>query len=78
MKKLTDLEKEKSTVIESVNGDERFVSRITSIGLTPGCTVTVIKNEKHRPLLVYSRDTMIALNRNECENILVKEVGGAA
>ncbi len=78
MKKLTDLEKEKSAVIESVNGDERFVSRITSIGLTPGCTVTVIKNEKHRPLLVYSRDTMIALNRNECENILVKEVGGAA
>ena len=78
MEKLTDLEKEKSAVIESVNGDERFVSRITSIGLTPGCTVTVIKNEKHRPLLVYSRDTMIALNRNECENILVKEVGGAA
>lgn len=78
MKKLTDLEKEKSAVIESVNGDERFVSRITSIGLTPGCTVTVIKNEKHRPMLVYSRDTMIALNRNECENILVKEVGGAA
>ena len=78
MKKLTDLEKEKSAVIESVNGDERFVSRITSIGLTPGCTVTVIKNEKHRPLLVYSRDTMIALNRNECENILVKEVGGVA
>ncbi len=78
MKKLTDLEKEKSAVIESVNGDERFVSRITSIGLTPGCTVTVIKNEKHRPLLVYSRDTMIALNRNECENILVKEEGGAA
>jgi ferrous iron transport protein A len=78
LKKLTDLEKEKSAVIESVNGDERFVSRITSIGLTPGCTVTVIKNEKHRPLLVYSRDTMIALNRNECENILVKEVGGAA
>ena len=78
MKKLTDLEKEKSAVIESVNGDERFVSRITSIGLTPVCTVTVIKNEKHRPLLVYSRDTMIALNRNECENILAKEVGGAA
>jgi ferrous iron transport protein A len=81
LKKLTDLEKEKSAVIESVNGDERFVSRITSIGLTPGCTVTVIKNEKHRPLLVYSRDTMIALNRNECENIIVKplqEEGGAA
>ena len=76
--KLTDLKKDCSGVIARVNGDNRFVSRITSIGLTPGCKVTVIKNEKRRPLLVYSRDTMIALNRSECENILVQEAGGAA
>lgn len=74
MKKLVELEKEKSAVIASVNGDARFVSRITSIGITPGCKVTIVKNEKHRPLLVYSRDTMIALNRKECENITVEEI----
>ncbi|MBO7640109.1 MAG: ferrous iron transport protein A [Treponema sp.] len=73
MKKLVELEKEKSGVIASVNGDARFVSRITSIGITPGCKVTIVKNESHRPLLVYSRDTMIALNRKECENIMVEE-----
>ena len=78
MKKLNELKREQSGIIASVNGDTRFVSRITSIGITPGCKVTIIKNEKHRPLLVYSRDTMIALNRSECENILVQEVGGAA
>ena len=78
MKKIVELEKEQSAVIVLVDGDARFVSRITSIGITPGCKVTVIKNEKHRPLLVYSRDTMIALNRKECENIFVQEVGGAA
>ena len=71
--KLTDLKKDSSGVIARVNGDNRFVSRITSIGLTPGCRVTVIKNEKRRPLLVYSRDTMIALNRNECDDIEVEE-----
>ena len=70
--KLTDLKKGCSGVIARVNGDTRFVSRITSIGLTPGCRVTVIKNEKRRPLLVYSRDTMIALNRNECDDIEVE------
>ena len=69
--KLTELEKEDSGIITRINGDTRFVSRITSIGLTPGCKVTVVKNEKRRPLLVYSRDTMIALNRNECEDIEV-------
>ena len=81
MKKLNELKKEQTAVIASINGDTRFVSRITSIGITPGCKITIIKNEKHRPLLVYSRDTMIALNRNECENIMVQPAeaeGGAA
>ena len=72
MKKLSELEKDTEGVISTVNGDARFVSRITSIGLTPGCTVTVIKNEKNRPVLVYSRDTMIALNRMECDQIEVE------
>lgn len=71
--KLTELKKEQSGLITRINGDSRFVSRITSIGLTPGCRVIVVKNEKRRPLLVYSRDTMIALNRNECEDIEVEE-----
>ena len=80
MKKLVELKKEESGVIASVNGDTRFLSRITSIGITPGCKITIVKNEKHRPLLVYSRDTMIALNRKECENIIVQPLtqGGAA
>ncbi|MCR5079888.1 MAG: ferrous iron transport protein A [Treponema sp.] len=69
---LVELEKGKTAVIVSIKGDTRFVSRITSIGLTPGCEVKVIKNEKKRPLLVFSRDTMIALNRKECENIFVE------
>ncbi len=80
MKKLVELKKEESGVIATVNGDTRFVSRIKSIGITPGCKITIVKNEKHRPLLVYSRDTMIALNRKECENIIVQPLtqGGAA
>ena len=73
MKKLSELKKDSMGVIVSIKGDSRFISRITSIGLTPGCSLTVIKNEKRQPLLVYSRDTMIALNRNECEWIEVEE-----
>ena len=73
MKKLSEIKKDVCCMIASVSGDERFVSRITSIGLTPGCRLTVIKNEKKLPLLMYSRDTMIALNRNECSGIYVEE-----
>ncbi len=78
MKRLSELNKDNSGVIANVNGDARFVSRITSIGLTPGCSLTVIKNEKRRPILVYSRDTMIALNRNECDLIDVEEIAQGA
>lgn len=75
MRKLSGLKEDEEGIIAAVNGDQRFISRITSIGLTPGCTVTVIKNEKNRPLLVYSRDTMIALNRKECD--LIEVEGGS-
>jgi ferrous iron transport protein A len=69
MRKLTEMSKGTEGRVISVKGDSRFVSRITSIGLTPGCHVSMVKNEKNRPILIYSRDTMIALNRKDCENI---------
>ena len=72
--KLGEIGENKSAVVASLNGDSRFIGRITSIGLTPGCKLTVVKHDKNRPILVYSRDTMIALNRKECEGIEVTEV----
>ncbi|WP_185752330.1 ferrous iron transport protein A [Butyrivibrio sp. AE2032] len=35
---LSELVKDSQAVVEKLTGDERFMSRITSIGLTPGCT----------------------------------------
>ncbi len=71
---LSEVKENRDAVITALDGDTRFMSRITSIGLTPGCKVSVVKNDKNRPILVYSRDTMIALNRNECNGISVEEV----
>ncbi len=72
--KLGELKENTEAVVSGLNGDERFIGRITSIGLTPGCRVSVIKNDWNRPVLIYSRDTMIALNRKECDGIEVSEV----
>ena len=71
---LSELRQNSDAVVKSLNGDDRFISRITSIGLTPGCSVRVLRNDKNRPMLVFSRDTMIALNRKECMGIEVSEV----
>ena len=74
MKKLSEMKQGEEGVVGSVNGDARYVGRITSIGITPGCKVSIIKNDKNRPLIVYARDTMIALNEKESSNIEVEEV----
>lgn len=71
---LNEIRENTDAIINELKGDARFISRITSIGLTPGCRVSIIKNDKNRPVLLYSRDTMIAVNRKECAGILVSEV----
>lgn len=71
---LSELKTDSRAIVEKLTGDERFMSRITSIGLTPGCSIKVIRNDKNRPMLIYSRDTLIALNRKECMGIKVTEV----
>jgi ferrous iron transport protein A len=71
---LGELKENSEAVVSGLKGDSRFIGRITSIGLTPGCRVSIVKNDRSRPLLIYSRDTMIALNRKECEDIEVSEV----
>ena len=71
---LGELKENSEAVISSIEGDNRFISRIISIGLTPGCRIRIIKNDKNRPVLLFSRDTMIAVNRQECSGITVTEV----
>ncbi|MCR5094609.1 MAG: ferrous iron transport protein A [Lachnospiraceae bacterium] len=71
---LSELKENGEACVSEISGDTRFVSRITSIGLTPGCRVRVVKNDRNRPMLIYSRDTMIALNRTDCDGIRVEEV----
>ncbi len=58
--------------VKKVDGDTRFISRVTSVGITNGGTVKVIRNNPKMPLLVYSRDTMLAINKKEAGNILVE------
>ncbi len=72
MQKLTDLKDGQKALISGIDGDRRYLSRITSIGLNVGCVVEMLQNVKNRPVLVYGRDTMIALNRSESERISVE------
>lgn len=69
---LTQVEEGREYTVKDVKGDARFISRITSIGLTTGAMLKVVRNVKRLPLLIYSRDTMLAINKREANNIYVE------
>lgn len=69
---LSCAEMDRKYVITRIVGDSRFLSRITSVGLTEGCPLTVLQNRRKRPLLVYARNSMLALDRSDCENVEVE------
>ncbi len=60
--------------VQSLGEDARFLKRITSIGFTEEAPFQVVKNDRKMPVLVYVRETLLALNRKDCEQIEVTEV----
>jgi ferrous iron transport protein A len=72
MQSVTESKYGQRGIVAALDGDARFLSRITAIGLTPGCPVEILRSEKRQPVLLYSRDTMIALSRREGEKIMLE------
>ncbi len=74
MRKLNELQTGQRGTIAGMEGDTRFITRIISIGLTVGSPIEILSNENKMPILLYGRDSVIALNRDESSNILVEVV----
>jgi ferrous iron transport protein A len=55
--------------IRKIGGETRFLSRVTSAGLTPETRVEILQNAGGLPVLLYARDTMLAVNRREARQI---------
>lgn len=60
-----------SVRIRKLSGGHSFLSRLASLGFTPGARLDVVQNYGHGPLLVSLRGTRVALGRGEAEKILV-------
>ena len=69
--KLTQTAPDTFGTVKSISGDEHFINRITSIGVTCGVEFQTVRNDKKMPVLVFLRETLIALNRNDAERIEV-------
>ncbi len=62
--------REKGTMLR-LRGGAGFVSRLATLGFTPGAPLTMVQNYGHGPLIVLVRDARIALGRGEAAKIIV-------
>ena len=60
MERLSTLKEKTKGKVAEIIGDTHFQSRIIYIGITVG------------PILIYCRDTMIAVNKTEAEKIMME------
>ncbi len=59
-------------VVQDITGGIGFISRISATGFTQNAEVTMLRNWKRGPVLVFIRDTQMALGRGEAEKIIVR------
>ena len=70
--KLTETKPEENGIIHRIGGDVHFANRITAIGLTEGTVFQTVRNDRKMPVLIYLRETLIAVNRTDAERIEVE------
>ena len=70
--KLTETKPDAHGVIRKIGGDAHFVSRVTAIGITEDAPFQTVRNDRGMPVLLYLRETLIAVNRPDAERIEVE------
>lgn len=59
-------------IIQSIDGDKKFVRRAAGRGFTPEAALLVVQNFGIGPLIVFLCDTQVALGRGEAKKIIVR------
>ena len=62
--------------IQNMQGGHTFLSRLASLGFTPGAQLKVVQNFGRGPIIVNLRDTRVALGRGEAGKIIVERLAG--
>ena len=61
-------------VVRELAGGWGFVSRLATLGFTPGVEITMVQNFGRGPIIVLVRDTRVALGRGEAGKVLVRRM----
>lgn len=58
-------------VIEEIRDEARLVNRLSSMGMLQGSQIEICQNNKKQPVLVFARDTLVAIGRQESKKIMI-------
>lgn len=73
---LTRLDTDQQGAVAELHGGRGFVSRLATLGFTPGAPLKMVQNFGFGPIIVLVRDTRIALGRGEASKIWVQRRDG--
>ena len=68
---LSEAQPGKVYIISGIKDEARLQNRLSSMGLLCGSNVEVCKNLKKQPVLVFARDTLVAIGRDESKKIML-------
>lgn len=57
--------------VQEIKDEARLINRLSSMGIICGSTLTVCQNYKKQPVLIFTRDTLVAIGREESKKITV-------
>ena len=61
----------KSYIVKEIKDEARLVNRLSSMGIMCGSRIKICLNNRKQPVLVFVRDTLVAIGRNESRKITV-------
>ena len=68
---LSEAKPEKSYIVQEIKDEARLVNRLSSMGLMCGSQIKICQNNRKQPVLVFVRDTLVAIGRSESKKITV-------
>ncbi len=69
---LSALQPHERGIVTDLIGGRGLLSRMASLGFTPGAEVMMVQNFGRGPLIVLIRDTRVALGRGEASKIRIR------
>ncbi|MCD7888755.1 MAG: ferrous iron transport protein A [Oscillospiraceae bacterium] len=70
--KLSEATEGQTYTLTSAGNDPHFTRRAGSMGLVPDTEIRIIRNQAKMPVLLFARDTLIAVNQKDAAGIEVE------